>query len=85
MARRRQHSQTISFKEHERIREAVKRRLFSSVADYTRVISRGAIKTGDDEERYARMVETMIQDHGYCPICVDVVLRFAHNHNLFQQ
>jgi len=85
VARRRQHSQTISFKEHERIREAVKRRLFSSVADYTRVISRGAIKTGDDEGRYARMVETMIQDHGYCPICVDVVLRFAHNHNLFQQ
>lgn len=85
VARRRQHSQTISFKEHERIREAVKRRLFSSVADYTRVISRGAIKTADDKQRYARMVETMIEDHGYCPICVDVVLRFAHNHNLFQQ
>ena len=85
VARRRQHNQTISFKDHERIREAVKRRLFSSVADYTRVISRGAIKTGDDEERYARMVETMIEDHGYCPICVDVVLRFAHNHNLFQE
>ena len=34
---------------------------------------------------YDRMVETMIQDHGYCPICVDVVLRFAHNHNLFQE
>jgi serine protein kinase len=85
VARRRQHNQTIRFTDHERIREAVKRRLFSSVADYTRVISRGAIKTGDDEERYARMVEAMIEDHGYCPICVDVVLRFAHNHNLFQQ
>lgn len=85
VARRRQHNQTISFQDHERVREAVKRRLFSSVADYTRVISRGAIKTADDEERYARMVETMIADHGYCPICVDVVLRFAHNHNLFQQ
>ena len=85
VARRRQHNQTISFKDHERIREAVKRRLFSSVSDYTRVISRGAIKTADDQERYDRMVETMIQDHGYCPICVDVVLRFAHNHNLFQE
>lgn len=85
VARRRQHNQTISFKDHERIREAVKRRLFSSVSDYTRVISRGAIKTADDQDRYDRMVETMIKDHGYCPICVDVVLRFAHNHNLFQE
>jgi serine protein kinase len=85
VARRRQHGQTLSFRDHERIREAVKRRLFSSVADYTRVISRGSIKTADDQERYARMVETMIQDHGYCPVCVDVVLRFAHNHNLFQE
>lgn len=85
VARRRQHSQTISFKDHERVREAVKRRLFSSVSDYTRVISRGAIKTADDRQRYDRMVETMINDHGYCPICVDVVLRFAHNHNLFQE
>lgn len=85
VARRRQHGQTIHFTDHERIREAVKRRLFSSVADYTRVVSRGAIKTADDELRYNRMVETMVQDHGYCPICVDVVLRFAHNHNLFQE
>jgi serine protein kinase len=85
VARRRQHGQTLSFRDHERVREAVKRRLFNSVADYTRVISRGAIKTADDSERYARMVETMIQDHGYCPICVDVALRFAHNHNLFQE
>ena len=85
VARRRQHGQTLSFKEHERIREAVKRRLFSSVSDYTRVISRGSIKTSDDQHRYDRMVETMVQDHGYCPVCVDVVLRFAHNHNLFQE
>jgi serine protein kinase len=85
VARRRQHRQTISFKDHERVREAVKRRLFSSVSDYTRVISRGSIKTADDQERYDRMVETMVQDHGYCPVCVDVVLRFAHNHNLFQE
>lgn len=83
--RRREHGQTISFEDHEQVREAVKRILFSSVEKFARVISRGSVMTADDQQRYDQMVERLQKEYDYCPVCVEVVLRFAHNQGLFKE
>lgn len=73
----------IAWDTHPRLKEAIKNRMFESVKDFARVISRKAVRNPEDERRYGEMITTMKQELGYCPHCVDVVLQFAKNHNLF--
>ena len=73
----------ITWDSHPRLKEAVKRVMFQSVKGFTRVVSHSGAMNPEDTARYDAMVEKMISELGYCPLCVDVVLRFAKNHNLF--
>lgn len=84
VASRAERKEEIRFDAHEQVCEAVKRVLFRSVKHFARVISKTAVKTEEDEERYDAMIESMREKFGYCPHCSEVVLAFAANQNLFQ-
>ncbi len=73
----------VAWDKHPRLKEAVKRRMFESIKNFARVISRKAVRNSEDERRYNDMTRKMQEDLGYCEHCVEVVLRFAKNHNLF--
>ncbi len=73
----------IAWDTHPRLKEAVKRRLFASVKDFARIISRKTVMNDEDQRRYDDMTRKMQDELGYCSNCVDVSLRFAQNHNLF--
>src|SRR5499433_2804410 len=68
----------ISYRSYEPLKEAIEKKLISSVRDISRVITKA--RTRDEEQigKYSTMVKNLL-DHGYCEYCVDVVLKYAAN------
>jgi len=69
---------TISYQSYEPLREAIEKRLMTSVRDISRIITKSRMRDVEQNEKYGAMVENLI-DNGYCPSCVDVVLKYAAN------
>jgi serine protein kinase len=68
----------VSYQSYEPLKEAIEKKLMSSVRDISRVITKA--RTRDEEQigKYTTMVKNLL-DHGYCEYCVDVVLKYAAN------
>lgn len=69
---------SIDYKSYEPLKEAIEKKLMSSVKDLTRIITKSKTHDKEQLEKYDNMVNTMIEN-GYCEYCVDVVLKFAAN------
>ncbi len=69
---------SISYVSYEPLREAIEKRLMTSVRDISRIITKARTRDAEQSEKYDAMVENLIQN-GYCPSCVDVVLKYAAN------
>ncbi len=70
--------QKISYECYEPLKEAIEKRLTSSVRDITRVITATNIRSKDQNQKYDAMVEEMIAN-GYCENSCNVILRYASN------
>ncbi|MCB9029887.1 MAG: serine protein kinase [Deltaproteobacteria bacterium] len=70
--------ESISYESYEPLKEAIEKKLMSSVRDVSRIITKA--KTRDDEQatKYDRMVEQLIKN-GYPPSCIDTILKYAAN------
>jgi serine protein kinase len=68
----------ITYKSYEPLREAIEKRLMTSVRDISRIITKSRTRDEDQTEKYNAMVENLIEN-GYCPSCVDMVLKYAAN------
>ncbi len=69
---------SISYKSYEPLREAIEKRLMTSVRDISRIITKARTRDSEQNEKYNAMVENLIEN-GYCSSCVDVVLKYAAN------
>src|SRR5919198_3233263 len=72
------HGEKVSYQSYEPLKEAIEKKLMSSVRDISRVITKA--RTRDEEQigKYHTMVKNLL-DNGYCEYCVDVVLKYAAN------
>jgi serine protein kinase len=52
--------------------------LITSVRDLSRVITKSRMRDEEQSEKYNTMVKNLLE-HGYCPSCVDVILKYAAN------
>jgi serine protein kinase len=68
----------IDYRSYEPLKEAIEKKLITSVRDLSRVITTARMRDEEQSEKYDAMVKTLL-DHGYCPSCVDVVLKYAAN------
>src|SRR5215510_12594535 len=68
----------VSYQSYEPLREAIEKRLMTSVRDISRIITKARTRDEEQTEKYNVMVQNLI-DNGYCPNCVDVVLKSAAN------
>ncbi len=68
----------VSYQSYEPLREAIEKRLMTSVRDISRIITKSRMRDAEQNEKYGAMVENLI-DNGYCTSCVDVVLKYAAN------
>lgn len=68
----------ISYQSYEPLKEAIEKKLMSSVRDISRVITKAKTRDEEQREKYGTMVKTLL-DNGYCDVCVDVMLKYAAN------
>ena len=68
----------IDYRSYEPLKEAIEKKLVTSVRDFSRVITKSRMRDEDQSEKYNAMVKNLLE-HGYCPSCVDMVLKYAAN------
>src|SRR3982751_4387693 len=68
----------ITYKSYEPLKEAIEKKLMTSVRDISRIITKARTRDEDQSDKYNAMVKNLLEN-GYCPSCVDVVLKYAAN------
>lgn len=68
----------IDYKSYEPLKEAIEKKLTSSVKEISRVITKSRIRNKDQEDKYNSMVREMMEK-GYCHNCCELVLNYAAN------
>ena len=68
----------IAYSSYEPLKDAIEKRLMTSVREISRIITKARMRDEDQADRYDAMVSNLLQN-GYCESCVDVVLKYAAN------
>ncbi len=68
----------ISYRSYEPLKEAIEKKLMTSVRDISRIITKARTRDEEQGEKYGSMVKNLLEN-GYCESCVDVVLKYAAN------
>ncbi len=68
----------ISYRSYEPLKEAIEKKLMTSVRDISRIITKARTRDEEQTEKYNAMVTNLLEN-GYCESCVDVVLKYAAN------
>jgi serine protein kinase len=68
----------ISYQSYEPLKEAIEKKLMTSVRDISRIVTKARTRDESQTEKYNVMVQNLLAN-GYCENCVDVVLKYAAN------
>jgi serine protein kinase len=68
----------VSYRSYEPLKEAIEKKLMTSVRDISRIITKARTRDEEQSEKYGAMVKNLLEN-GYCESCVDVVLKYAAN------
>ncbi|HWO40710.1 MAG TPA: serine protein kinase [Candidatus Eisenbacteria bacterium] len=68
----------IDYRSYEPLKEAIEKKLMTSVRDLSRIITKARTRDEEQTEKYNAMVKNLLET-GYCQSCVDVVLKYAAN------
>ncbi len=68
----------IDYRSYEPLKEAIEKKLMTSVRDLSRIITKARTRDEEQSEKYDAMVKNLLEN-GYCPNCVDIVLKYAAN------
>ncbi len=68
----------VSYRSYEPLKEAIEKKLMTSVRDISRIITKARTRDEEQSQKYDAMVKNLLES-GYCPSCVDVVLKYAAN------
>jgi serine protein kinase len=69
---------TISYTSYEPLRQAIEKKLMSSVRELSRIVTRATTRDSEQTDKYDAMVQNLLEN-GYCTSCVDTVLKYAAN------
>ncbi|MFD2117646.1 PrkA family serine protein kinase [Paenibacillus yanchengensis] len=67
----------FDFTSHERLREAVERKLFTDLKDIVKITT--STKTPDESQlkRINEVTKRLMEEHHYCPVCANELLRYV--------
>ncbi|MFD0717524.1 PrkA family serine protein kinase [Paenibacillus sp. GCM10027626] len=67
----------FDYASHDRLREAIERKLFTDLKDIVKITT--STKTPDEKQlkRINEVTSRLIDDHGYCPVCANELLRYV--------
>lgn len=68
---------TFDYSSHERLREAIEKKLFADMKDIIRVTTSATNPDPDQLKRLNDVIARLVDDHDYCEICANELLKYA--------
>jgi len=68
---------TFDYTSHERLREAIEKKLFADLKDVVRITTSTRTPDADQLRRVGEVVDRLVQEHGYCASCANELLRYV--------
>ncbi len=69
--------QTFDYTSHERLKEAIEKKLFADLRDVVKITTSSRTPDAEQLRKINEVVNRLITDHGYCPVCANELLKYA--------
>jgi serine protein kinase len=69
--------QRFDFRSHDRLREAVEKKLFSDLKDVVKITTSVKSPDGEQLRRINDVVDRLVAEHGYCHVCANELLKYV--------
>jgi intein/homing endonuclease len=67
----------FDYTSHERLREAVEKKIFADLKDVVKITTTSKTKDPDQLRRLNEVMDRLITDHGYCSVCANDLLNYV--------
>ncbi|MEO6724008.1 MAG: protein prkA [Blastocatellia bacterium] len=68
---------TFEYNSHERLKEAIEKKIFSDLKDVVKITTSSKTPDADQLRRINEVIDRLIKDHGYCPVCANELLSYV--------
>jgi serine protein kinase len=69
--------QTFDYTSHERLREAIEKKLFVDLRDVVKITTSAKTPDADQLRRINEVIDRLVREHGYCPVCANELLKYV--------
>ena len=69
--------QKFDYTSHERLKEAIEKKLFADLKDVVKITTSTKTPDGDQLQRINQVIDRLVKQHGYCPICANELLKYT--------
>jgi serine protein kinase len=69
--------QTFDYASHERLREAIEKKLFADLRDVVKITTSSKTPDADQLRRINEVIDRLVESQGYCPVCANELLRYV--------
>ncbi|MBL8168200.1 MAG: protein prkA, partial [Acidobacteria bacterium] len=68
---------TFDYNSHERLKEAIEKKIFADVKDLVKITT--SVKTPDADQlrRFNEVADRLVKEHGYCAVCANELLSYV--------
>jgi serine protein kinase len=67
----------FEYNSHERLKEAIEKKIFADLKDVVKITTSAKTPDADQLRRINEVVDRLIKDHGYCPVCANELLSYV--------
>ena len=67
----------FEYSSHERLKEAIEKKIFADLKDVVKITTSAKTPDPDQLRRINEVVDRLVRDHGYCPVCANELLTYV--------
>jgi serine protein kinase len=67
----------FEYNSHERLKEAIEKKIFADLKDVVKITTSAKTPDADQLRRINEVVDRLVTDHGYCPVCANELLSYV--------
>ncbi len=67
----------FEYNSHERLKEAIEKKIFADLKDVVKITTSAKTPDPDQLRRINEVVDRLVKDHGYCPVCANELLTYV--------
>jgi serine protein kinase len=68
---------SFEYNSHERLKEAIEKKIFADLKDVVKITTSAKTPDPDQLRRINEVVDRLVKDHGYCPVCANELLTYV--------